>query len=135
MNHMNPIPWLYERYKKSCCQTGCSPAAVILGLLVVFGIVCYVYRHIIEMTLIYAGLTILCAGVAVGLVYLGVTMYGFRKERKLRTEGQHPVTAELVPFDEDAMDMEATADILADDAIELLATNSSFGTGVKVSKK
>jgi hypothetical protein len=129
-----------KKILKSMTAMQCSPIALVLGVILVLGIVCYVYRQIIIDTMAICLVIIVCCGAIAGVSMLIIS--GLR----WRGSGiQLPSLEERVPYPEiekreedkpakviDAITAEA--DLLAEEAVTLSWTPDGKTLNVKKSR-
>jgi hypothetical protein len=108
--------------RKQASTANCSPALMVLGMIVVAGAVIYVYRQVILTTLLTAVAAAVSVALLTGAVALIVsTVRWYRKRsRAMAAEPSGAVALATATDDEEATAISREADWLADAGSELV---------------
>lgn len=127
---------MLKRYKawtlRQVSDAQCHPGVIILGLVLVLGIVCYVYRHIIEETLLAAAAALGAAVIMAVVAIVARSYVAWRRRSALafsiraRQIADQEMAKQAAAIDaeqphpvRDAFRMAAEADLLGQDDVDV----------------
>jgi hypothetical protein len=102
---------------RSVSQANCAPGGILLAMLIILGVCCYMYRHVIEQTLLLCAAIVLCVGVLGAAVVVVLSLRRWRRRTGLLALREREAAAavaadQIVPANPPSL--EAAADQLAD---------------------